>query len=378
MKALPHQIEKSEELYKVLQEKGLAYLAGQIRSGKTLTSILTAEMSKAKKILVLTKKAAIPGWHKFDDFMTKDYTITNYEQAHKLPKDFDLVIIDEAHNLGTPGRPSKRFKDIRGLSANLPVILLSGTPHAETKASLYYQMQITKYTPFRGFSTFYKFFREYGYEETMRIAGRAIPVYKKTRPHLDKVIAPYFVTMTQKDAGIEHISEDVIHYVELSARTKEYYNILLKDKVATIYGKQVVCDTDMKLRMTLHQLETGHEKFDYIKENFKGKIAVMSHFIDERHRLSVACPHVDVYSSNRNAEGVDLSMYDHFIILSSDYSGSKFIQRRERNVNLNKKEQAVVHHILVKDAISEIVYKTVSKKRSFNNMIFRKEKKELV
>lgn len=372
---LPHQIEKAQECYDVLKKKGLVYLAGEVRSGKTLTAVLTVEQAVSKNILILTKKAAFDGWNKFKDNMTKNYTITNYEQVNKLNKDdYDIIIVDEAHNLGCIGKMNKRVREIRELSYDKPVMLLSGTPHAETKASLYHQMCITKYSPFLKWGNFYRFFETFGVLTTKYIAGRVLKEYKKTKPELDIYIEDYFVTMTQQDAGIEQKSKDQIHYVELSEETKSKYNELLKEGITELNGEQVICDSDMKLRVTLHQLETGPEKVKYIRDNFKGKIAIMSHFIKEREYFEKELPYCDVYSSNRHAEGVDLSDYDHFIIVSGDYSGSKFIQRRERNVNINNEKTAVVHHLLVKGAISEQVYNQVSKKKDFNNKTFKKDK----
>ena len=374
MKPLPHQVEKSLEVYNILQDKGIVYLAGAVRSGKTLTVILAAEKTKAKNILVLTKKAAISGWHKFDDNMTKNYHITNYEQAHKLlDKSFDLVIVDESHANGQVGKPSLRVKNIRKLAYDLPVILMSGTPHIETKASLYHQMCITKYSPFYRYPNFYRFFDQFGIITTQWMGGVQRKVYKTTRPELDAVIDPYFVTMTQADAGIEHTSQEQVHYIDLSEGTKEIYNKLMRDRIAVIDGERVVCDTDMKLRMTLHQLETGEEKFKYIEDHFPtGKVGVMSHFITERTALAKRLPYVEVYSSNKHKEGVDLSHLDHFIILSGDYSGAGHAQRIERNVNINNTKAAVVHHLLVKDGISDQVFKAVSNKRDFNNKTFKK------
>jgi superfamily II DNA or RNA helicase len=86
---------------------------GQVR---LYTAILTAEKSdKIDSVLVLTKKAAIGGWEKFIDgneLLKHKYKVTNYEQAHKLnPSHYDLVIIDESHNLGNIGKPSPKNKD---------------------------------------------------------------------------------------------------------------------------------------------------------------------------------------------------------------------------------------------------------------------------
>ena len=112
----PHQIQKAKECWNILKSTGYVYLAGKPRSGKTLTSLLIAETSdKIKSVLILTKKAAIPGWEKFLHGMSLShkYHVTNYEQVGKWntlkrkaelklsPSDYDLVIIDESHNLGT-------------------------------------------------------------------------------------------------------------------------------------------------------------------------------------------------------------------------------------------------------------------------------------
>ena len=56
--------------------------------------------------------------------------------------------------------------------------------------------------------------------------------------------------------------------------------------------------------------------------------------------------------------------------MSSGYSGAKFIQRRDRVVNINGSNTTIVNHILVRGGISEQVYKQVSKKEDFNNSTY--------
>ena len=57
-------------------------------------------MAAVQSILVITKKKALDGWHetlaKFKHL--KSYTVTNYHQVKKYGMDYDLVILDEAHN----------------------------------------------------------------------------------------------------------------------------------------------------------------------------------------------------------------------------------------------------------------------------------------
>jgi hypothetical protein len=145
----------------------------------------------------------------------------------------------------------------------------------------------------------------------------------------------------------------------------------------------------MKLRTSLHMLESGiakiedeyielgnTEKIDYIKNTFgdSDTLGIMCHFVGERILLEKHFRKAKIYSSNAHSEGVDLSHLSSFVILSSDYSGAKFIQRRERIININGSNTLLVHHILVKKAISEQVYKRVSKKQDFNNETYERSK----
>ena len=194
--------------------------------------------------------------------------------------------------------------------------------------------------------------------------------------------------MTQEEAGITIQATDKLHYVELDKDTKKLYNNLQKDQIIELnHDYHIVCDTTMKLRVALHQIESGvikiddeyielgnTEKIDYIKKTFGDSedVGIMCHFIGERQLLKKHFKKAKIYSSNSHAEGVDLSHLKHFVILSSDYSGSKFIQRRDRIINTNGSNTTVVNHILVRKAISEQVYKQVSKKMDFNNSTYEK------
>ena len=101
----------------------------------------------------------------------------------------------------------------------------------------------------------------------------------------------------------------------------------------------------------------------------------MAHYRATRMKLEKYLPHAEVYSSTRFAEGVDLSHYDHFIIVNSDFSGSKFLQRVERNTRLDLEHQPVVHHITTDAGISAKVYESLKGKEDFNLERFRNERK---
>lgn len=399
IKPYQHQIEKAEELWEILKAKGYCYLAGKPRSGKTLTAILTAEKSdKISSVLVLTKKAAISGWTQFIKGRKHKYTVINYEQvgsivSNKLvlklnPEDYQLVIIDESHNLGAIPKASNRIKVIQKLCWHMPHIHLSGTAIVESPCSIYPQMSISKYNPFP-YKNFYMFHKLYGEPYYIKVRGIDMPQYDRYNKSLLKEIDKFTVYMTQEDAGIakELQAIDKIHYIELDSLTKSLYNKLQQDQILKTDFGMLVCDSTMKLRTSLHMLESGvakiedsyfffgnTEKIDYIKKTFgdTSTLGIMCHFIGERILLEKHFRKAKIYSSNAHSEGVDLSHLTSFVILSSDYSGAKFIQRRERIININGSNTLHVHHILVKKAISEQVYKRTSKKEDFNNSTYER------
>lgn len=385
MKPLDHQVSKAKEVYQMLKERGICYLQGEVRSGKTYTAILALEHSDTiNKVLVLTKKAAISGFKKFADLSRIDFTIINYEQVKNVSGDFDAVIVDESHNLGPLGKPTQRVKDIRKITYNLPCILMSGTAIVESPNSIYHQCCVTKYTPFKH-KNFYAFFREFGIPEVLHLHGRQVAQYKKAKETLFPVINSFTVTMTQQDAGIEVKNKHELHYVELDTKTRELYNTLQKDNV--IEDLELVADSTMKLRTSLHMIESGIckvedsyiklgnlEKINYLKDNFTmdEHTVVLAHYIGEQELLREHFPNCTVESATAKAEGVDYSHANEFILFSSGYSGAKFIQRIDRITNVNGSNTDKVHHILVKGAISDQVYKQVSQKHDFNNKCFEK------
>jgi superfamily II DNA or RNA helicase len=84
MKLRPYQEKLSAEALGVLQSRGIVYLAMEVRTGKTLTALNTAQLFAAKRVLFLTKKKAISSiqWD-YDNFgFDFDLTIINDESLH--------------------------------------------------------------------------------------------------------------------------------------------------------------------------------------------------------------------------------------------------------------------------------------------------------
>ena len=115
------------------------------------------------------------------------------------------------------------------------------------------------------------------------------------------------------------------------------------------------------------------EVMAYLKRKFKDseKVGFMAHYRSTRQKLANYFKHAQVFSSNAHAEGVDLSHLDHFVIVNSDFSGAKFIQRRERCTNINRQTPVIVHHITTDYGISKSVYDTLITKKDFTLSLYR-------
>jgi len=197
--------------------------------------------------------------------------------------------------------------------------------------------------------------------------------------------------MTQEDAGIsvDIQSKTKLQYVNLTSETKTLYNKLQTDRVLKVQGKQLICDSIIKLRSSLHMLESGclkidddyillgnTEKVDYIKNNFTvtKDTVILAYYIAEQRLLKKHFPHATVDSATSKAEGVDYSHADNFILYSTGYSGAKFTQLLERIVNIQGSNTYDVNILVVKNAISEEVIQTVQKKENYNNSTYKQRK----
>ena len=152
----------------------------------------------------------------------------------------------------------------------------------------------------------------------------------------------------------------------------------------------VVCDNVSRLRTVLHQLEGGtvkngdvgyvlanREKADYILKQFGDSkdLVIMYNYKAELTKLEAIFKRALLLQATSYAEGVDLSMYKHLVIYSQDFSTARHTQRRARQANMDRREAITVHFLLVKKALSEQVYKTVSvNKRNYVDSLFEKVK----
>lgn len=390
-----YQYEDSVKATNILKEHSIVYLAMQERIGKSLIALMVCENFIGSNILIVTKKGKpLENWETLlNEYKhCNTYKVTNYHQVKKLKADYDLVILDESHNYigGTP-KLSLLHSQVKKVVGNSKVIFLSATPYAQGMHSLYAQFKTTNHSPFTQ-ETFYAWHRVYGIPDTIKLFARTVETYKKS----DKVkilnkVGKLFLSRTRMQCGFIFEPKDNLHYVDLSPETTKAYNILLKDKIINFssFKDPLVCDTTLKLRLSLHMLEGGTAKIDsnyvqlkniekikYIKDKWgdTNDTVIMYHYKAELPKLQEYFKEVKLLQAVTNAEGIDLFDIKNLIIYSQDFSTAKYTQRRARQTNMSRTTDINVNFILVKKAISDQAYKTVAlNKINFVDSLFKEE-----
>ncbi len=387
MKPWDFQLQLSTQGFKILKEYGLVYLNMEERTGKTLTAILIAEESPlVSRVLVVTKKKALEGW---EDTLKRcfhlcAYTVINYHSIDKVKiKDFDLIILDEAHNYisAFPKRKAIWDKVIK-YTKGKPIIYMSATSSAQGRHLLFNQLALSSWSPWANHKNGYHWHREYGIPDEIYLYGRYIEKYDKVdNERVWDECKHLFIIKTRKELGFDKEPGDVLHYIELDKTTKEVYNELQKDKIIEMRAGMLIADSSMKLRTALHSIEggtvilkdeitekpryivlTNREKVDYILSTWGDTkdMVIMFQYKAEKIKLGDIFKNALILQATSYAEGIDLSKYKHLIIYSQDFSTARHTQRRARQANKERTEEIDVHFLLVKKAMSEQVYDTVS------------------
>lgn len=408
MRLRPHQIKFSKICYKVLSKYNIAYLAGQVRSGKTLTALKCSEMFGVNSVLFVTKKKAISSIesdHKNFGFTYK-LTCINYESLHKIESnDFDLVIYDEAHSLGAMPKKSKCTKLAKQKFYNIPCILMSGTPSTETYSQLYHQFYVSKYSPFKQYTTFYKWAKVFVNKKELRLPTHTVTDYSDAKvKEIDKIIKPYIVTMTQADAGFDVNIKEHILEVETPKQIKSLAKRLLKDKAVEGKTGYILGDSPAKLQSKVHQIFNGsciietatrdtktillsNYKANFIAKHFKGKkIAIMYYYQAELDILSQVfgsenlttdfetfnSKDVNLAIQQNTTEGMNLSKADCLVYYNLGFSGKNFIQSRDR-MTVKERKNNDVYFVCESGGITKKILQAVRNKKLYNSRMFKKD-----
>ncbi len=403
MKLRDYQKRIAKDGCEILQRKHIVYLCCEVRTGKTLMALQTAENYGAKNVLFLTKLKAFSSVQSDYDNVGFSFklTIANDESLHKISCNFDLVIHDEHHRFGAFPKPNATAKLFKKMYGHLPMIFLSGTPTAESYSQWYHQFWVSNYSPFEQ-PTFYKWANDYVNVKVKHLGHGKVNDYTDARKkdfwHL---IRYYILTFTQVEAGFStQVNENVL-YCDMDAITYKIIEKLKKDLVVqNKEGQLILADTSVKLQQKLHQLYSGTCKFEdgsskvidlskaiYIQKHFKGsKIAIFYKFVEEFNALKTIFVNrltndlEEFNTTDKNIalqivsgrEGISLAKAKYLVYYNIDFSAVSYWQSRDRLTTMDRKVNDV-YWIFSKDGIESKIYASVIKKKDYNNETFKRD-----
>jgi hypothetical protein len=390
-----NQLKASSDAAAIILKYKLAYLAGEVRSGKTISALNVAKLLQYKNVLFITKKKAISSIQKDYEAMQYKYNlyVINYESMHLLDNIyFDFVILDEAHGLGSFPKPNNKVKHIKKHFAHLPMLLMSGTPTPESYSQLFHQFYCSNYSPFAQFKNFYSWAKQFVNITHIDFGfGKVADYSKANKEMIDSETKHLFVYTTQQDAGFKCVVNEQVHYVEMNDATYAVIKKLKADKVIESKSGVILADTAVKEMMKVHQLCSGTIKFEdgnsmafdyskaqYIKNTFAGKIAIFYKFKAEFDALKSIYGDMltdnleDFYNSDKSIalqivsgrEGVNLSAANCLVFYNIDFSAVSYFQARDR-MSIASRTENNVHWIFAKDGIENKIYNVVKNKKNF-------------
>jgi hypothetical protein len=410
MNLRPYQETIRDQGAEILRRYDMLYLAMQVRTGKTITSMAIAEEVGAKDVLFITKKKALSSVQgDYDSFMPPfRLHLTNWGSEHKATGKYDLMIIDEAHGLGAFPKPSGRVKNIKEIyvRSGLPqVILLSGTPTPESYSQIYHQVSWIIGNPFMAYPNFYKFAKDYVRIRQFKVQGLFRNDYSDCDESAIKAMEPYTISYTQQEAGFSNQIIEQVITCAVSPIVRNLVAKIRKDKVIELPNGVILGDTGAKLMSKVHQLWSGTIKYedgtsevlDYSKAEciktyfINEKIGIFYKFVEELNALKQVFGDqltTDIETFNTTdknialqivsgREGISLKNADALVYYNIDFSANSYWQSRDRMTTIDRKESKV-YWVFSVGGIEHEIYKTVLEKKDFTIRHFNKFQNEKV
>ena len=401
-----YQIENSNKATEILKEKNIVVLNMEVRTGKTLTALQTCKNINAKKVLFITKiKAFSSIKNDYNDFgYTFDITIINKESIHKIESnDFDVIVCDESHGLfSTFPKPNNFAKIYKKRFSKIKMILMTGTFTPESYSQIYHQFWVSDYSPFKKYSNFYKWAKDFVNVKQVQLGYAVVNDYSDAYQQLiKKHTDSYIINFTQLEAGFTTNVKETVLEVEMSKSTYNVISKLKRDKfiISPTTSKEIIADTGVKMMQKLHQLYSGTIKFEdessmildyskaiFIKEHFKNKqIAIFYKFKQELSMLKdifkdeLTTDLDEFNTTNKNIayqfvsgrEGINLSKASFLVALNIDFSATTYFQFKDRLSTIDRKENQL-YWIFSKNGIERKSYKSVLDKKNFTLSTFKK------
>jgi hypothetical protein len=403
-----YQIDLATKAIEILRKHRLVYIAAEVRTGKTRTSLHIADIYGAKKVLFLTKKKAIASIQSdFEALGTRyDLYVSNYESAHKIKEAFDFVILDEAHCLGAFPVAPERAKVVSKLCSGKPVVFLSGSPTPESFSQIFHQLQCSSFSPFREYQNFYAWAKDFVSIKKKYFYSREVNDYTNADQAKIKALTKHlFISFTQEQAGFTQSVQEHTLQVKMKEST---YTLASKLRARRVFigknGEEVVADTEVKLMQKLHQIYSGtvlrddkkgdaiifdDTKAQYIHSHFAGqKIAIFYKFkaeytmlksvfgdtlTDSPEEFNRRQDLVFASQIQSGREGINLSTADALVMLNIDFSHLSYLQARARMQTKDRETSCMLYWIFAEGGIEQKIYQRVQNKEDYQKAHFMQD-----
>jgi hypothetical protein len=408
----PYQVELSKVACNKLQELGIVYLSFQVRTGKTLTSLETAQLYGARSVLFLTKKKAIDSIEGDYKMLAPGYDliVANNESLHKIEGNFDLLIMDEAHRIGSYPKPSKGAQDLRQRFSHLPLILLSGTPTPESWSQIYHQFWISQRSPFSE-SSFYKWAGSINNPNYVKVQQRTFAhgtvndyssgIYEKIFP----VIEPYMVSFSQEEAGFIAKLNEHFCSIPMPEKCWKLANLIMEYGVVEGNTGVISAKNAAALQQKIHQIHSGtilldevegeprkkvilsDYKAQYIAERwpteklvifyqFKAELDSIKQVLGDRITTDLA----EFQSTDKSCafqvvsgrEGINLSLGELIVFYNISHSAVSYFQARDR-LTTNTRRESNIYWLFSEGGIEAKIYDVVQGKTPYTTKHFRRD-----
>jgi len=325
----------------ILNKHGFVFLAMEVRTGKTLTSLGIAKECGAKSVLFVTKKKAIGSIENDYDILKPSFSISQmYHQVYGIPNN-----------------------------------------------------------PFREFSNFYRFADVHVKVKQKNINGLYINDYSHGLDSIIEAMKPYMISFSQKEAGfISSVTEEILE-VDIKDSVKNLIRRLERDLVVEGKEEIILADTPVKLMTKVHQLCSGTIKFEsgnsmvldttkaeFIKQKFRGsKVGIFYKFKEELSALKEVfgdelTTDLATFDNTDKSialqivsgrEGISLRNAVALVYYNIDFSATSYWQSRDR---MTTKERSYnhVYWVFSKGGIEHDIYKAVIKKKDYTINHFKK------
>lgn len=405
-----YQLDIIDRACEIIDNNRFVYLAMEVRTGKTLTSLGIANKLNCSSVLFLTKKKAISSIENDFRALKASYNllVINYESIHKIPDiKWDLIVCDEAHSMGAFPKPSKRAKQVRDLiyKRNPCVIFLSGTPTPESFSQMYHQVYGLYNNPFFSYKNFYRFSDDYVNVVEKKINGMNIKNYSDGHKTIIDAMKPFTISYSQKEAGFKVNTVEHRLYVKMADVTHTIAKKLKKDLVVEGKDEVILADTSVKLMMKLHQIYSGTVKFEsgnskildlskaeFIYDNFgMSKVGIFYKFKEELNALkqvfgaeNLTTELEEFDNTNKSIalqivsgrEGISLRQAEALVYYNIDFSATSYWQSRDRMTTKDRLDSDV-YWIFAEGGIEDKIYKAVSNKKDYTLKHFKRDILEL-